>query len=200
MAEGYDNFWDPYCCCKVTRKNIVMSCLTIMCFALVFWTVITTSAVTEPVDISNTTQYTVSDTKDVEQIDFEMSSQKLVTYQKEKMTKYEKEEKKKFDAEDAFLTFVENIKTISRRLVAEDPETNETHAICKCVCGLNVTLSDAKAAIDFMVRKLDEDLRNYNDNKGECYNPNKYDHNTWQCLEEPKMVPFGNETAIDAQP
>ena len=62
-----------------------------------------------------------------------MSSQKLVTYQKEKMTKYDKEEKKKFDAEDAFLTFVENIKTISRNLVTEDSETNETQPICKVV-------------------------------------------------------------------
>ena len=43
MSDGNDNFWDPYCPCKVTRKNVVMTILTILCFALVFWTVIQTS-------------------------------------------------------------------------------------------------------------------------------------------------------------
>ena len=36
------NFWDPYCPCRVTRKNIVMTFLAICCFALVTWTIIVT--------------------------------------------------------------------------------------------------------------------------------------------------------------
>ena len=56
MGDGNDNFWDPYCCCRVTRKNIVMTILTILCFALVFWTVFETSHEEEPPPNANVTQ------------------------------------------------------------------------------------------------------------------------------------------------
>jgi len=39
------NCWDPYCCCRVTRKNIVMTFMAIACFALVTWTIVVTGRV-----------------------------------------------------------------------------------------------------------------------------------------------------------
>ena len=55
MGDGNDNFWDPYCPCKVTRKNVVMTVLTILCFALVVWTVLETSFEEEAPPPSNIT-------------------------------------------------------------------------------------------------------------------------------------------------
>ena len=69
MSEEYDNFWDPYCPCKVTRKNVVMTFLAIGCFALVVWTVFETSKMDEVVEKEMVMQIKVLDTKGLEEID-----------------------------------------------------------------------------------------------------------------------------------
>ena len=35
-CDGDGNFWDPYCPCRVTRKNIVMTFLGIVRFVALF--------------------------------------------------------------------------------------------------------------------------------------------------------------------
>ena len=71
MAEGNGNFWDPYCPCKVTRKNIVMTCLAILCFILVFWTIIETSHVDDLHPTSNTTKIPISSKKSLAELELE---------------------------------------------------------------------------------------------------------------------------------
>ena len=70
MSEGNDNFWDPYCCCKVTRKNVVMTILAILCFALVFWTVIETSFEPAEEPMANGTQIKIPSKKSLEGLTF----------------------------------------------------------------------------------------------------------------------------------
>jgi len=41
VTMGDGNWWDPYCPCRVTRKNIVMTFLGFCCLGLVIWTVVT---------------------------------------------------------------------------------------------------------------------------------------------------------------
>jgi len=46
MSESGDvslkYYWEKYCPCRLTRKNVVLITLTILCFALVTWTVVAT--------------------------------------------------------------------------------------------------------------------------------------------------------------
>ena len=70
MSEGYDNFWDPYCPCKVTRKNVVMTVLTILCFALVFWTIIQTSIEDDEIPKSNVTEIKIPSSKTLDTFEF----------------------------------------------------------------------------------------------------------------------------------
>ena len=70
MSEGDGNFWDPYCPCRVTRKNIVMTILAILCFVLVFWTVIETSYELAVPPKPNITLYSVTSSKKLAEIDF----------------------------------------------------------------------------------------------------------------------------------
>ena len=70
MSEGNDNFWDPYCPCKVTRKNVVMTFLTILCFALVFWTIIQTSFEDDVEAKSNVTEIKIPSSKTLDTFKF----------------------------------------------------------------------------------------------------------------------------------
>jgi len=56
------NWWDPYCPCRVTRKNIVMTVLAMCCFALVAWTIIVTGQ-HDPMQGKNVTYIFIDDTK-----------------------------------------------------------------------------------------------------------------------------------------
>ena len=56
------NWWDPYCPCRVTKKNIVMTVLAICCFALVTWTIIVTGQ-HDPAQGKNVTYIFIDDTK-----------------------------------------------------------------------------------------------------------------------------------------
>ena len=71
MSEGNDNFWDPYCPCKVTRKNVVMTILAILCFALVIWTIIATSYEVKDANIGlNGTVVKVKSDKPLDEFNF----------------------------------------------------------------------------------------------------------------------------------
>ncbi len=70
MSEEFDNFWDPYCPCKVTRKNVVMTILTLLCFALVFWTIIQTSIEDDVEKASNVTQIKIPSSKTLDAFKF----------------------------------------------------------------------------------------------------------------------------------
>ena len=63
----------------------------------------------------------------------------------------------------------------------------------KCVCNLNVTLTSAKSALDYMIQKLRNDTIERFQNKdgggviGEtCYNPIEWDKNAWECPKKPE--------------
>lgn len=71
------NFWDPYCPCKITRKNIVMTFLCICCFALTAWTLV----VTGQTDVSaskNVSYILIDDTKAITQLNITLTSQKAL--------------------------------------------------------------------------------------------------------------------------
>lgn len=200
MSEGYDNFWDPYCPCKVTRKNVVMTVLAILCFVLVFWTVIITSYETDTDAKPNLTLYSVSSSKTLAEIDFAMSSYAQVPYKPpgasttEKMSKDERERRKIEDAKAAIIKIHESIQTINRTLVQERMVngTNTTEPICKCICDLSVTLDHAKESIDYMIRKLEEDMMEWKINGTKCYS-HKWDNNPWQCNKEQEEPPAETE-------
>ena len=54
----------------------------------------------------------------------------------------------------------------------------------KCICKLNVTLEEAKQALDFMIQDLYERKEV---NKQECYNPTNitWDQHPWECPKKP---------------
>lgn len=197
MSEGDGNFWDPYCPCRVTRKNIVMTILAILCFVLVFWTIIETSYELDNPPKPNITLYAVTSSKKLAEIDFAMSSYTQVSYKSpvtsmtEKMTKDERELRKMEDAKDAMIKFIENIQTINRTLVKERMDNgtvNGTEPICKCICDLSVTLDHAKESIDYMKRKLELDMMERKVFGTKCYSP-EWDKNPWQCKDEPEEPP-----------
>ncbi len=40
--HGLKYYWEKYLPCRMHRKNVVLICLTICCFALVTWTIVAT--------------------------------------------------------------------------------------------------------------------------------------------------------------
>jgi len=139
---------------KVTRKNVVMTILTILCFALVFWTVIQTSFEEEPKPKSNITEVKIKSSNALEAIELVMSDEIMVTYDKQNMTKAEKEKALLEKAEQKYKDFVDGIQLIRRNIFQN--LTGEDAELCQCVCKLNVTLEEAKQALDFMIQELYE--------------------------------------------
>ena len=67
------NWWDPYCCCRVTKKNIVMTFLAICCFALVTWTIVVTGQVSI-LPSSNVSFVYIDDTKSIDNLNITLTS------------------------------------------------------------------------------------------------------------------------------
>ncbi len=67
------NWWDPYCPCRVTRKNVVMTFLGLCCLALVTWTVVS-SGNTTPNPPLNVSIVFVDDSKSIDNLNFTLSS------------------------------------------------------------------------------------------------------------------------------
>ena len=73
--EGcFTHYWSVLCPCRLMRKNIVMMSLTIICFALVTWTIIVTMDGPAGAAVSNVTHVLVDDSKDLQFINFTMTS------------------------------------------------------------------------------------------------------------------------------
>ena len=73
--EGcFTHYWSEFCPCRLMRKNIVMMSLTIICFALVTWTIIVTMDGPAGAAVSNVTHVLVDDSKDLQNINFTMTS------------------------------------------------------------------------------------------------------------------------------
>ena len=75
------NWWDPYCPCRVTRKNIVMTFLAACCFALVTWTIIVTGEDANT-KVMNISYVFIDDTKRIENFNFTLNSEKKVNMAK----------------------------------------------------------------------------------------------------------------------
>ncbi|CAB4066788.1 TSPAN13_31 [Lepeophtheirus salmonis] len=75
MSED-GNWWDPFCPCLVTRKNIVMTTLAFCCIALVTWTVVVTAK--DPANNnlikSNVTFIVIEDSKTIANLNLTMKS------------------------------------------------------------------------------------------------------------------------------
>jgi len=60
MSEAGDGslkyYWEKYCPCRLNRKNLVLITLTLMCFALVTWTVVVTIEDPNKIDNGNGTK------------------------------------------------------------------------------------------------------------------------------------------------
>ena len=83
------NWWDPYCCCRVTRKNIVMTFLAMCCFALVTWTIVETGR-HDPTAALNVSYVFIDDTKSISNLNITLKSVNAVnmaTAAQEKKTK-----------------------------------------------------------------------------------------------------------------
>jgi len=148
----------------------------------VFWTVIQTSFEEEPRPKSNITEVKIKSNSPLEAIELVLSDEIVVTYDKQNMTKAEKEKALLEKAEKKYKDFVNGIQLIRRNilqnLTSEDPE------LCQCICKLNVTLEEAKQALDFMIQDLYERKEV---NKQECYNPTNitWDQHPWECPKKP---------------
>ena len=78
-CDADNNFWDPYCPCRVTRKNIVMTFLGIVSLGLVVWTVIMTGQGEGLLgEKGNVTYVYVDDSKLIENVNITMSTTKTV--------------------------------------------------------------------------------------------------------------------------
>ena len=55
------------------------------------------------------------------------------------------------------------------------------------MCDLKVKLDDAKEAIKYMIRKLEEDMMEIRRSRGTCDYP-PWDKHPWQCFDETEDV------------
>jgi len=149
MGDDYDNFWDPYCPCKVTRKNIVMTFLAMASFALVAWTVIITGQANNLLDMegSNVTYITVDDSKEVFNINITMATQRVFSAVKAA------NEKKVAAINAAADKATESRKSKLKYITSSPQEGSEV--LCQCLCGLNVTIDEVISALEFMQANRD---------------------------------------------
>jgi len=134
------NFWDPYCPCRVTRKNIVMTFLGIVSLGLVVWTVIMTGQDSGLLGAkSNVTYVFVDDSKIIENVNFTMSTAKTV-----KMAIAANE--KKVKAINEATERAEGKQQVKLKFIEDENE----EMLCKCLCGLNVTVDDVILALEYI--------------------------------------------------
>lgn len=137
------NCWDPYCPCRVTRKNIVMTILVILSVALVAWTVVTTGLNGNAGKTSNITHVVIDDSKGIDKINITMSTVRAVSSAKASAERKTAALAKAKGANKA----LENQKVKLKFIV--DPMDSES-TLCKCLCNLNVTLEQVQEALQFM--------------------------------------------------
>ena len=148
MGDDYDNFWDPYCPCRVTRKNIVMTILAILSFALVAWTVIITgqdSGLLKGAK-SNVTYVYVDDSKGVGNINITMSSVKTLALQKAA-------QEKKVAAINTASEKAKESQKVKLKYITSPTDSNAI--LCQCLCNLNVTIDEVLTALEFMEANKD---------------------------------------------
>ncbi len=135
------NWWDPYCPCRVTRKNIVMTFLAMGCFALVTWTIVVTGRY-DPAVAANVSYVFIDDTKDISNLNITLTSLKAV-----KLAEVAQEKKNK--AINAVASKMsEKRKTTLRTIKAP---LNDTRILCQCMCDLEVSSEDLLEALEFIV-------------------------------------------------
>ena len=141
------NCWDPYCPCRVTRKNIVMTCLAIGCFALVVWSVVVTGQVDNIK--SNQTNYVIEidDSKSIESINITLSSDRKYRFYK---AQHEKQIKDASSTASKSTKLIKNKSTALRTI--SDP-ANDTQILCQCLCDLNVTREELLEAVQHIINK-----------------------------------------------
>ena len=138
IMSVHSNFWDPYCPCRVTRKNIVMACLVLCSFTLVSWTLIVTG---NYVPIKKNINHVVIDQdKKVDNIKFKLFQsnylKNLYLKIKKKQKEYEKYARKASEIAGNRKTALRVIKNL------------EDDIVSKCLCGLNVSPKDLYEAIE----------------------------------------------------
>lgn len=78
MSDGDDStckeLWEHYCPCKLTKKNIVLITITILCFALVIWTCVVTIDGPAKPPPSNISYVIIDDSRRLENLNFTTSS------------------------------------------------------------------------------------------------------------------------------
>jgi hypothetical protein len=136
------NWWDPYCPCRVTRKNIVMTCLAIGCFALVTWTIYATGQHDSDGVENNVTYVYVDDTKSLLNLNFTLSSIKAVKL----ATDFNE---KKVAAINAVADKMEEDRKTTLRIIKNPTD----RVLCKCMCDLSVTSEEMVEAMKFIVQE-----------------------------------------------
>ena len=145
MSEGgggwFEQLWDKVCPCRLIRKNIVMTTLVILSFALVTWTVMATMEAPKPPPPSNVTYVMIDDTKELELLNFTM---------KTVLTKQQAKPKKAKAAPPDPKPAKSELKSL-RQSDGED--------LCKCLCKMNVTEEEMLEALKIVVlnKKLEEE-------------------------------------------
>jgi len=139
-CDADNNFWDPYCPCRVTRKNIVMTFLGIVSLGLVVWTVIMTGQGEGLLgEKGNVTYVYVDDSKLIENVNITMSTTKtakLATAANEKKVKAINDAKDRAEMKQQVkLKYIED-------------ENNDM--LCQCLCNLNVTIDEVLTALEYM--------------------------------------------------
>jgi len=139
-CDGDGNFWDPYCPCRVTRKNIVMTFLGIVSLGLVVWTVIMTGQDQGLLGTkSNVTYVFVDDSKIIDNVNITMSTAKTV---KVNVASAEKKVKSSNDA----IKRAEMKQQVKLKFIEDEND----EMLCKCLCGLNVTVDDVLTALEYI--------------------------------------------------
>lgn len=139
-CDADNNFWDPWCPCRVTRKNIVMTFLGIVSLGLVVWTVIMTGQSDGLLgEKSNVTYVFVDDSKVIDNVNFTMSTSKTV-----KMAKAFNEKKVKAINE------AKDRAEMKQQVKLKFIEDENDDMLCKCLCNLNVTIEEVLTALEYM--------------------------------------------------
>uniref|UniRef100_A0A0K2UZ45 Tetraspanin31Blike [Bombyx mori] n=1 Tax=Lepeophtheirus salmonis TaxID=72036 RepID=A0A0K2UZ45_LEPSM len=136
MSED-GNWWDPFCPCLVTRKNIVMTTLAFCCIALVTWTVVVTAK--DPANNnlikSNVTFIVIEDSKTIANLNLTMKSALTIKKVDEAYNKAIKKVSDKFPPLAPPKTVLQVI-------------NNKKKAICKCICSAGTTKRDMRNALN----------------------------------------------------
>lgn len=143
---GVRRVWERFCPCRLNKKNSVLMVLTVLCFALVTWTVVATIHPPKGKAPSNQTYVIIDDSRDFQSLNFTMRS---VVPIRTKPTKPPPSPR-------------------PTRSFYQPLKDEAGNTFCKCICDLNVTVTELAEAVTYL--QIQASLRNVTNLRGMTLN------------------------------